>query len=58
MLLNSCHNPKHNNKTELARAQYMNFMKNNTNCYWEQSQQQQNIMVTTLAIVHPCLDVM
>ena len=40
------------------KSQYMSCMKYNTNRYWVKLQQQNNIIVTTHIIVHPCLYVM
>ena len=40
------------------KAQYMDCMKYSTKWYWEQTQQQNNILVPTRTILHPCLDIM
>ena len=37
--------------------QYISYIKENKKCYWEHIQQQQVIIVTTLTILQPCLDV-
>ena len=39
------------------REQYINCIKDINKFYWEQTQQQQNIIVPTRRIVHPCLDI-
>ena len=41
----------------VVKYQYMNCMEYNTNWYWEQSPQQNNIIFPTRTIVHPCLDI-
>ena len=41
----------------VLKAQYMNCMQDNMKGYWEQNTQQNNIIVNTLTIVHPCLDI-
>ena len=41
----------------VVKAQYTNFMQDNTKLYWEQKPQQNNIIVPTRTSVHPCLDV-
>ena len=33
-------------------------MKENTKWYWEQTQKQNNIIITKCTILHPCLDVL
>ena len=38
--------------------QYLNCIQYNKKCYWEQIQQQNNIIVPTRTIVHTCLNVM
>ena len=40
----------------VVKYQYTNCMQDNTKWYWEQSPQQNNIIVPTRTIVHPCLD--
>ena len=39
----------------VVKEQYMNFMQYNTNWYWEKLPQQNNIIVPTRIVVHPCL---
>ena len=39
------------------KAQYLSFMKEKTNWYWGQKNQQQIITYPTWTIVHPCIDV-
>ena len=41
----------------VVRAQYICSMQENTNWYWKQHSLQQNIIVSTRTILHPCLDV-
>ena len=41
----------------VVKAQYINFMQENTKWYRGQKPQQKNIIVPTRTIVHPCLDV-
>ena len=40
------------------KAQYIIYIQDNTKWYWEKSPQQNNLLVPTRTIVHPCLDVM
>ena len=42
----------------VVKAQYTNFIQDNSKCYWEQIQQQNNIIVTTRTIVRTCLNVL
>ena len=42
----------------VVKYQYMNCMKDNTKWYWEQSTQQNNIIIPTRTIVYKCLDIM
>ena len=41
----------------VVKAQYICSMQENTNWYWEKQSLQQNIMVPTRTILHPCIDV-
>ena len=41
----------------LVKAQYLCSMKESSNWYWKRQSLQQNIIVTTLTILHPCLDI-
>ena len=40
-----------------VKAQYRNCMQYNTKWYWGKISQQNNIIVSTRTIVHPCLDI-
>ena len=40
----------------VVKAQYLCSMQENTNWYWKQQSLQQNIIVQTCKILHPCLD--
>ena len=49
---------KINSSGELVvKDQYMNYMQDNKDGYWEQSQQQDNI-IPTRTVLHPCLHIM
>ena len=41
----------------VVNTQYLCSMQENTNWYWKQKSLQQNIIVPTCTIIHPCLDV-
>ena len=41
----------------VVKAEYLNCMQDNTNCYWKQSIQHNNIIVPTCAILQPCVNV-
>ena len=41
----------------VVREQYLWYMQENTNWYWKKQPLQQNIIVPTLTIIHPFLDV-
>ena len=40
----------------VVKAQYISSMQENNNWYWKQQPLQQNIIVPTRKILHPCLD--
>ena len=42
----------------VVKSKYMNYMQDNKKLYWEKLPQQNNTIVPTRKIVHPCLDVM
>ena len=42
---------------KFVNAQYINCIKDNTKWYWEKSPEQDDIIVPTRKIVHPCSDV-
>ena len=51
-------NLKMNSSGELVvKYQYMKCMQDNTDWYWGQSQQQDNI-ISTRTVLHPCLHIM
>ena len=41
----------------VVNDQYLICMQEKKKCYWDQKQQKQVIIVPTLTIVHPCVDV-
>ena len=41
----------------VVKAKYLCSMQENTNWYWKQQTLQQNIIVPTHTIIHPCIDV-
>ena len=41
----------------VVKTQYIFSIQENSNCYWKQQSLQQNIIVPTRTIIHPCLGV-